>query len=98
MGTALPSSPSSFVTTDCRFYGRAHLSISTLPAAGTTAAAATGSAVAAAASMCSVGELRAGEEGSGPDLTGDNARAVQHVEVLPRTDQRWRMTVAEREE
>jgi hypothetical protein len=36
--------------------------------------------------MCSVGELRAGEEGSGPDLTGDNAGAAQRVEVLPRMD------------
>jgi len=40
----------------------------------------------AAASMCSVGELRAGEEGSGPDLAGDDAGAAQCVEVLPRTD------------
>jgi hypothetical protein len=34
--------------------------------------------------MCSVGEPRAGEEGSGPDLTGDDAGAAQRVEVLPR--------------
>ena len=53
---------------------------------GTAAAAVTRSAVAAAASMCSVGELRAGEEGSGPDLAGDDAGAAQRVEVLPRTD------------
>jgi len=53
---------------------------------GTTAAAMTQSAVAAAASMCSVGELRAGEEGSGPDLAGDDAGAAQRVEVLLRTD------------
>jgi len=36
--------------------------------------------------MCSVGELRAGEEGSGPDLAGDDAGAAQRVEVLLRTD------------
>ena len=53
----------------------------------------TGSTVAAAASMCSVGELRAGEKGSGLDLVGDDAGAAQRVEVLPRTDggQRRRM-------
>jgi hypothetical protein len=48
------------------------------------AAAAKWSAVAAVASMCSVGELRAGEEGSCPDLAGDDAGAVQRVEVLPK--------------
>ena len=36
--------------------------------------------------MGRVGELRAGEEGSGPDLAGDDAGAAQHVEVLPRMD------------
>ena len=58
-----------------------------LGAAGTTAA--TGRAV-AAASTCSVGELRASEKGSGPDLDGDDAGAAQRVEVLPWTDQRRR--------
>ena len=48
------------------------------------------SAVAAAASMCSVGELRAGEVGSGPDLAGDDAGATQRVEDLPWMDQRRR--------
>jgi hypothetical protein len=60
------------------------------------AAAAKWSAVAAVASMCSVGELRAGEEGSCPDLAGDDAGAVQRVEVLPPTDQRRRTTMAQR--
>ena len=36
--------------------------------------------------MGRVGELRAGEAGSGPDLAGDDAGAAQCVEVLPRTD------------
>ena len=36
--------------------------------------------------MGRVGELRAGEEGSGPDLAGDDAGATQRVEILPRTD------------
>ena len=56
------------------------------PSSGMAAAAVTGSAVAAAASMCSVGELRAGEEGSGSDLAGDDAGAAQRIEVLPPTD------------
>ena len=66
-------------------------------------AAANGSTVAAVASMCSVGlllevkgELRAGEEGSGPDLAGDDAGAAQRVEVLPWTDQRRRTAAAQR--
>ena len=60
---------------------------------GTAITTVTGSAVAAAASMCLVGELRAGEEGSGPDLSGDDAGAAQRVDVLSRTDggQRQRM-------
>ena len=36
--------------------------------------------------MGRVGELRAGEEGSGPDLAGDDVGAAQRVDVLPRTD------------
>jgi len=36
--------------------------------------------------MCSVGELRVGKEGSGPDLAKDDAGAAQCVEVLPRTN------------
>jgi len=31
--------------------------------------------------MGRVGELRAGEEGSGPDLAGDDAGAAQRVEM-----------------
>jgi hypothetical protein len=54
------------------------------------AAAATGSAVTAAASTCSVGELRAGEKGSGLDLDGDDAGTAQRIEVLLWTDQRRR--------
>jgi len=53
---------------DRRVRGRAHLATRTPRAAGTAAAAATRSAVAATASTCSVGELRAGEKGLGPDL------------------------------
>ena len=90
VGTGLPSPPSSFATTDRRVCGRAHLANRTPRAAGMAAATATGSAVAATASTCSVGELRAGEKGSGPDLDGDDAGAALRVEVLPWTDQRRR--------
>jgi hypothetical protein len=36
--------------------------------------------------MCPVGELRASEEGLASDLAGDDARAVQCVEVHPWID------------
>jgi hypothetical protein len=56
--------------------GCTHLATRTPRAAGTAAAAKTESAFATVASTCSVGELRAGEKGSGPDLDGDDVGAM----------------------